>query len=415
MGPQYTSCVEEEDFSELNPAYLAVLGTIAVSGGLTAVLFGGLPAFFAAAALFEALRYIFNWMLHGKLICLHRNPSEVDCKCGLADAPTVCAIGEVTDTEHVGEDKNPIEDIDDDYAINLALYPFSMSAFVAKGYRKPDDDDAFWAYKQSLMAVATNPGQTQGDLLRRHVSKHGEAKKFGYLRTMVYTRVDSQYQPYNEVVGRDPDDPIDKWTDYLVKNAWKSPERYNVPVLHCEFEGSRTHDMLEVLEDFPFGSSFCNKNFLFSFICKVLGALLFPVVLVQLAAAWAGNTAGSIDPGLVGGGTIGPKDQVIVRGSWTYDAGHSGWNEVHAVRIVQKIENVPNDATAFANFVSRWCKQLADVPTVVTGVGVPASPAGVVGTEALPPQDRWTHHPFVDGCSPKDGSRDQPTRGPIIK
>lgn len=414
MGPQYTSCVEEKDFSELNPLYLSVLATIAISGGLTAVLFGGIPAFIAAGAFFEALRYVLNWMLHGKLICLHRNPADADCKCGFADAPTVCAIGEVTDTEHVGEDKNPIEDIDDDYAINLALFPFKMSDFVAKGYMKPEEDDSFWTYKQSLLALVTAAGQAQGDLLRRHLSKHGEAKKFGYLRTMVYTGADGQYQPYNDVIGRDPDQPIDKWSEYLVKNAWKTPERFNIPVLHCEFEGSRTHDMLEAIEDFPFGSSFCKKNFLFKMICKVVGALLFPILLVRLAAAWASNTAGSTDPALIGGGTISPKDQVIVRGSWVYDAGHSGWNEVHAVRIVQKVDNVPRDPTAFADFLSRWCRSLSEVPTVATGVSVPPSP-GEIGTRTLPPQDQWTHHPAVDGCRSSDNAHNERERGPIIK
>jgi hypothetical protein len=419
MGPQYTSCVEANDYVGLNKAWLLVLVAAAVIGGFAAAITGGLSALISAAAFFEALRYVLDWLLHGKLICLHRGPSEADCICSGPDGITVCALGEIVDTEDVGQDKNPIEDLDDDYAINLALLPFSMGEFASKGFVERNanvlgtESDEFDDYKQSLFQIATKPGQPQGDLVTRQQGKDGLAKEFGYLRTMVMLS-NGEYFPWPQIVGRDSGTPLlgpdehKAWLDYVAANAWLFPKKFSVPVLHCEFEGSRTHDMLNALEGFPFGSSFCKKNFFTKLLCKVLAALLAPILLAALALAWLRNTAGSTAPALVGGGTIGPRDKVIVRGSWVYDAGHSGWNEMHAVRIVQRAENVPNDPTAFKAFLHLWCERMGETPTDGGDVaGTPGKPqdvpaAGITFTAQQMPENKWEFHPAVDGCQPVD-------------
>jgi hypothetical protein len=95
------------------------------------------------------MRYILDFMLNGKLICLHRSAGECQCS---SDNTTVCAIGEIADTEAVGEDKNPVEDIDNDYAINLILAPYNMKEFAL---HTPAENLA-------LAAAATEP---PGDLL----------------------------------------------------------------------------------------------------------------------------------------------------------------------------------------------------------------------------------------------------------
>ncbi len=424
MGPQYTRCIEAKDFSELNVVYVGVLLAVTAGGGIFAVLSAGFGGLVAVAAFLEALRYVLNWLVNGKLICLHRQ-SNPDCLCGGPAGVMVCAIGEIADTEDVGQDKNPIEDIDDDFAINLALFPFNMKDFAAKGFvdggrilrgTKRTYSDEFRAYLQSLMAIATNPAQVQGDLLTRSQTVHGESAEFGYLRTMVMLN-NGNYLPWTEVVGRDPGttpfsgpDEHDRWTDYLLKNAWLRPEKYSVPVLHCEFEGSRERDMLDALEGFPFGGSFCKKNWLTKFVCRVIAAVLSPIALIAVLLAWARNTSGSTDPALVGGGTIGSRDRVIVRGSWVYDTGHSGWNEIHAVRIVQRVERVPSDPAGFKDFLHRWCERLAETPT---SDGLPRLPGSVYKPQDVPaaevtavsqrrPENQWVFHPLVDGCQPSD-------------
>jgi hypothetical protein len=373
-----------------------------------------------------------NWLVNGKLICLHRQ-SNPDCHCGGPTGVMVCAIGEIVDTEDVGQDKNPLADIDDDYAINLALFPFNMKDFADKGFVDAEPrwrgikrtyTDEFRAYLQSLMAIATEPFRAQADLLTRSQGKHGEVAEFGYLRDMVMLN-NGNYLPWTEVVGRDSGTPTqgpnenERWTEYLVKNAPLHPEKFSVPVLHCEFEGSRPHDMLAALEGFPFGSSFCKKNWFTKLICKIVAAVLAPVVLAAVLLAWARNTEGSTAPALVGGGTIGPKDRVIVRGSWVYDSGHQGWNEIHALHIVQRVDWVPNDPTAFKDFLHRWCDRLAETPINegaprggLGGVGV-SKPQDVPAAELTlaaqgRPENQWEFHPLVDGCQPGD----QPPPGP---
>ena len=420
MGPQYTTCVEEANYKPLNVDYLIPLGVALAVGLVASSVTLGISLFLSVVAFTELWRYLLNWLVNGKLICLHRNPADSDCVCGPAAGNTVCAIGEIIDTEHVGEDKNPIEDVDDDFAVNLALFPFDMQKFASIPYVK-SGDDGFTAHQQQLLALATAPSQPQGDLLRQTISQDGKSGfiykllvaiggvvglgddiGFGYLRTVARWQASGQYFPLNEIVGRDSGtwgdapDTHQKWLDYVLANAAMRPEKVNVPVLHCEFEGSRSSDLLDVIDGFPLGKSFCKKNFFTRALCKLLSVVLAPILAIKFVNAWYGNTPGSVAPALQGGGTIGPKDQVIVRGSWVFDTGHHGYNEVHAVRIVQRVEWVPSGAAEFKDFLKRWCAKLAEVQ--------PRDETGAVGTTSQPlgrPEDQWEHHPAVDGCVPE--------------
>jgi hypothetical protein len=412
MGPQYTSCVDADDYTGLNYAYLAVLGVIAAFGGLGALLTGGLLGGVAALAFLEGLRHVLDYLLHGKLICLQRDHSKVDCICGGVSGRTVCAIGEIADTENVGEDKNPVEDIDDDYAINLVLFPVDMNEFAAKPYVDRSDENKSNAYKQELHKIATGPGHLQGDLITRQQGRHGRADEFGYLRTMV--SVTGDYFPYTSVVGRDAGSEEDiRWTEFVAKNNMRAPKRFKVPVLHCEFEGSREHDMLDALEGFPFGTSFCKKNFLTKLACRIVAAVLAPVTLAAVSLAWARNTEGTTEGTLVDGGVIGPKARVIVKGSWVYDTGHSGWNEMHAVRIVQRVCHEPRTPAELKDFLHTWCERLAETPTsegagngpyISVGVNTPQDNPAAVATliAQAQPENQWTYHPLIDGCRPAD-------------
>ena len=432
MGPEHTTCVEESDFAELSAAYIGVLVAATAIGGLAAVFTGGSSLLIAGAALLEAIRYVLNFLVHGKLICLHRQ-ATVDCLCGGPSGTHVCAIGEIVTTENVGEDKNFFEDIDDDFAINLALFPFAMTEFASKGFIdwKPDflDNESapFWSLKQDLFQLATRPGQPQGDLVTRHVSRHGTTRKFGYLTTMVMEGNDAI--PYTDAVGRDPGSDEDaRWNAHVEevqKTKGVTPQKFAVPVLHCEFEGSRTSDMLAALEGFPFGKSFCKKNWLTRLVCRVVAAVLAPIALAALALAWLRNTEGSTAPAIGDGKEIGPKSEVIVRGSWRYDAGHEGWNEIHAVRIVQTVENRPSDPAEFKAFLHTWCDLLAETPMSdgaprqgLISVGVSSSQLVAAADATVLAQSRpengWTFHPAIDGCRPADPAPTPPPGLPPI-
>ena len=403
QGPQYTSCVAPADFSEPNPVLIAALATLIVAGIATALASFGIGALVAIAALVQLLRYVLNFMLNGKLICLHRKPTN-DCHCG-GGGTTVCAIGEVADAEEVGEDKNPIADVDNDYAINLVLAPFNMQQFAAN-WSDPK-------VKEKNHALATAATQPQGDLLARQ----DDMPKFdGYNRTMIRTEVDGKYHAWTEIVGRDygwfgitGPDQQQKWADYVLANAWLLPRKFPVPVLHCEFEGSRIRDMLDAINAFSFGGSWCKKNWFFGALCTILQTLFAPLALAAVLAAWAAADDGNLADALQGGGTITNKDWVIVRGRWAYDGGHDGYNEVHATRIIQKVYNVPPDPTAFKKFLTDWCDRMSEVPHVeVPGVRPLDAPAGATFDNQQKPENGWTLHPDVDGCAPEAEEDDEP-------
>jgi hypothetical protein len=408
QGPQYTSCVEAADFKPLNTALIVALGALIGVGGIAAFFSAGIGALIAIASFVQLMRYILDFMLNGKLICLHRSAGE--CQCSSVNT-TVCAIGEIADTEDVGEDKNPVEDIDNDYAINLILAPYNMKEFAL---HTPAENLA-------LAAAATQP---QGDLLKMQPDmplEDGKPMFTGYFCTMVMTFLDGKYRAWTEIIGRDygwfgidsPDEQK-KWGDYLVENAWLNPKKFSVPVLHCEFEGSRIRDMLAVIEAFSFGGKWCKKNWFFRLLCIVLQTIFAPLALAALAIAWAAASDGNPADALQGGGTISNKDWVIVRGRWAYDGGHTGWNEMHATRIVQKIYNVPNFQPAFSKFLEQWCTRMSEVPRIEFPGLQPLTPEEQSTYDnQQKPENQWKLHPLLDGCKPKeDGGGTEP---PIIK
>jgi hypothetical protein len=135
--------------------------------------------------------------------------------------------------------------------------------------------------------------------------------------------------------------------------------------------------------------------------------------LIAVGVAWAAAQDGTASDALEGGGAINSKDNVIVRGRWAYDGGHTGWSEIHATRIVQKVENIPNDLKTFEDFRERWCERLSEVPHVdpvgVHPVDQPplTPPQQTVYDNQQKPENQWTLHPEVDGCEPTgDGHPD---------
>ena len=89
---------------------------------------------------------------------------------------------------------------------------------------------------------------------------------------------------------------------------------------------------------------------------------------------------------------------VLVRGDWVYDAGHAGWNEIHPVRYVQRLDNVPADfdgtAIASAELVERFAREVLDPWCLEVG----RSEDPIVVEAQAEPENSWHIHPSVDGC-----------------
>jgi hypothetical protein len=175
-----------------------------------------------------------------------------------------------------------------------------------------------------------------------------------------------------------------------------------VPVLHCEIEGDRIAAVCAAFSVIwnPVIEALCSVPVIGWLICLALSFALLPIVLTTLAAAWA---AGSNDNrSFDDAGSLEVGDTVVITGRWVYDAGHQGWNELHAVKSVQKPnDDETSDWESFDDLHERWCDRVSEVPPD----GAPGSrPAGmtpaqeVVFDGQVDPRNRWVYHPAVDGC-----------------
>ena len=116
-----------------------------------------------------------------------------------------------------------------------------------------------------------------------------------------------------------------------------TPGGYAVPVLHCECEGSRIHDVHNVAGQMPGGGSGCKKHWYTAIGCAILRIIFFPFTTTFVTEAWLKARDGDYHDALTGNGDLSIGDLVVVKGRWVFDAGHKGHNEIHAVETIQKI------------------------------------------------------------------------------
>jgi hypothetical protein len=376
-GPQYTGCVSPEDYEPLPWNDTQVAAAMAVlAGAILASPFAGPVILLLGTPAMMMLRDILEYMLNGKLVC-HTGDK--------------CAIGWVAEVEPVGFGKSFPEDIDNDYCINLLLAPHSLSDFQHNGGES----------QKNNAAIGTSE-KVQGHLIAEQMGmpwprepKGGEwGRYYGYFTDFKGTSFKERFVMGDETVH------IPLMSETLP---------FKAPVLHCECEGSRIRDVLDVLDNFPPGlGKVCKtlKKYLGGFgkwVCAAVSALLAPLLLAALAAAWARAKPG--DPAAAGGGTLDIGDLVIVRGRWVFDAGHGGSNEVHAVKTIVKL---PEDASwsDFQDFHDTVCKRVSEAPPPPAEPG--HAPQGMtpeqesVWNEQQQPENWWLLHPEVDGCEPQE-------------
>ena len=193
--------------------------------------------------------------------------------------------------------------------------------------------------------------------------------------------------------------------------------------LHCEFEGSRIRDVFNTLD---FAHVQCDTSGFWGFLCDVLNLVISLFLglpkLIAAAVAWANADDGSFSDAYdAAGGEVKLGDSLVVRGRWVYDSAHSGYNEIHAVRTVQKTQPAPQEAagtfTKFIEFHNMWCGELAKVPPTPpptrdpqrpppgTGDEIPMTPAQRATYDAQQQdENRWVYHPAIDGCAPQPAS-----------
>jgi hypothetical protein len=216
-----------------------------------------------------------------------------------------------------------------------------------------------------------------------------------------------------------------------------SEERY---YLHCEAEGN----FWQAMKDYAAvaglataggaaaggaagAAAGCAIGGWFGPIGCAIGAFFGALAGAGGGAAAAGYLVATVafhsDPGNVEDANVGDKslgpikegDRVLVHGHHVYDGFHEGWHELHPLLAVMKIPDyleqnpavVPYDPSLTPTDIlkglsspaflasakalrQKWCERFQ----------LPQDPG--VHTLQQQPQNRWTIHPAIDGCTPAD-------------
>ena len=187
----------------------------------------------------------------------------------------------------------------------------------------------------------------------------------------------------------------------------------HLKALHCEFEGSGIYEFLQwakltlvillallaLLLAAPVAAAL-----LITFL-KLLALLFggFGIVNIFLPGTSADPTDVNTDLRNLQSGNI-----VMVTGDWIYDAGHVGWNEIHAVHACQRLSGSDGVILARVNTDGTWPDDIGDgmgldpahLPVTLARwtAALQAATAAVNGGNQNDPANNWILHPLIDGC-----------------
>jgi hypothetical protein len=360
---QFTHCVKREDYTVLNIApekVAAIIGLFVPAAGWSVTI----------GAVLWAAQDICEFITGGKLICLDGDR---------------CAIGRIGHIEPVGFEKTGEEKIDDDFSLNIVLAPQLLGQFVGK------------SREANLTAAQSGP---QGDLITEQsgMGEPYEPVKDGS-HFNGYTRAFTSF-PY--------DDPSTHPIEV---------DSFEVPVLHAECEGSRIHDVcdavMKALAPLPGLEKVCSfKIFGIPFgryICTIANIAKAPAILIAVGKAWLGAEGGNVTDVMEGGGTVEVGDFVVVTGRWVWDGGHSGWNEFHPLKRLQKVDRDTYFFGNFDDYRKTWCDRIDEVPPDAEPgekpEGMTPSQEGIWDSQRRP-ENLWDLHPSIDGCDVGNGTLD---------
>jgi hypothetical protein len=349
---QYTECVQAKDFSSapiadavaaaLFTSLLAIVTVILATGG-----FGGLVGGAAAAlGVVTGLLSFTHWWLYSRLICLGGDQ---------------CVIGMVLSVEPPSAKTLTFPRLDSDYSFNILLAPLL-------------------------------PGASQDDVINSGINGNLIAK-----------------QPAIAAAALSFTGESANACDAGACGGAKCP---NTAALHCEFEGAGMYifyQWLKVIFAILIAGTVAGALCLIPVIgwiaCLVAAILLAAAAAAFIASIVHGNldaaSPSDVNPALGSAlhqndCTLTGADLLVVSGTWVYDSLHSGWNELHPVKQCQNIGKW-NGTWTFPSGRSPqeerdfWC----------AGIASASSPLTIANQQK--PENQWTVHPVIDGCTPENG------------
>ena len=334
-------CVPSADFTPVAATTLAITAVIlgVISGAIGNPIGGAISGGLWIAAVFDLCRFLEG----GKLICL-------DLK--------VCVIGRLVELIPVGQDKSGFDKMDDDFTFNIVMSPHASIESVSD-------------------VAATDPFQS------RYIQQQPGPDGLGL-----------GYEGESVTFSKGAEDGGSLDTE----------------VLHNEVKGCRVHDVCIVLKIMAFltaaAAVICSIPVFGWLACLIALAIVALLTLIIGGIVWAATHNGDLNDVLdPNSGTLDPADPktglggdvILIRGDWVYDAGHGGWNEIHPVRYVQKLDvsaEFNGDTPASAELVERFKKEVLD-PWCFE-VGKTDDPD--VRDNQKKPENSWKIHPSIDGC-----------------
>jgi hypothetical protein len=188
----------------------------------------------------------------------------------------------------------------------------------------------------------------------------------------------------------------------------------SVTSLEVEFEGAGVWDLYQALIVASVvagvGAVLCAIPIIGWIACLVLSIVALAIAGIGAGVALSDDSAENQANSQVG--VIHPgQDVLFVMGRWVYDSAHTGWNELHPVLFCQRIAQVPQaDLIAGTPWQSFPDLGVQNLEATISGFCGLANDALSTATAIaqLQPQNQWSIHPLVDGCSPDSNAPPPP-------
>ncbi len=445
---QYTRCVQPANYTG---PYLATTGFYAAIAGSIALFIAGIfldPGIMTLGAIAIGIAYC-QWWLYGRLVCLGGNK---------------CLIGLVLDIDTQQDQSGGLGQLDTDVSLNLLLAPdpFRGDAdpnWLAKASINNQIQGKLINTTLASLGATNYPFPLVGEPLAS--SKLLDHDGFKLLSTADANalnlpnpsawQVGVAYNPGDQVLDSNnniqnctsnpgavsgPAAPV--WgtapgaitydgAGLLIQWVCAGPLPI-VPALEVEFEGAGVWDVYQALQIAigiaaagtvvgalkwlaPLVAALCAIPIFGWIVCAIAAAAFAIAAALAVASAIAagvglyeGGSDNSAEANVKKNvGVLHPGASVVfVMGTWVYDSGHTGWNELHPVLFCQKIDHIHRKdllaGTPWINHPSLQAPHLKHTLDKHCGLATKAIAPATVAAQALP-ENGWKLHPLVDGCT----------------
>lgn len=430
---QYTKCVLPTNYGGTylwGPAFW--MGSLA-----TLFLLIFYPGAAPLTAILTAIGYC-RWWLYARLVCMGNS--------------NICVLGLVLRIDPK-QDQSGLGDFDTDYTLYLLLVPnpligdqnwlndmnnptYFWPSFLMSESKDPIFQEQLKTYATSQPYGFSGKSITGYDLVDHdgtQVMPAAQASALNFI-TPPEWQADNFYLPGQMVQDGNggletalveglsgssaPSWPNPNLTNWQPSVGQTTPDyniswRYDGPlpaqgILEVEFEGAGVWILYQFLLGAAAvaaaGAAVCSIPLIGWVVCLILALVALAVAGIGVAVALSDNSAeGDVD-NQVGALTPG-VDVLLVTGTAVWDGGHTpqGWNELHPVLYAQRVATVQKADLEAGN---PWqslpqfnpTNYSATLSTMCNFLSLGLDPTTVAQQQL--PQNAWTLHPLVDGCTP---------------